>query len=60
MENLVLCRKTLNSMFGSMSLKEKIKVILVRQGKFICPNANRGVEPKPKQTVAKRVDIKQS
>ena len=59
-ENLVLCCRTLNGMFGSMSLKEKIKVILAKQGKFGCPNASRDTAPKTRQTAAPRVDAKQS
>ena len=57
-ENLVLCCRTLNGIFGSMSLKEKIKVILNKQGKFICPNASRDAQPKAKQTAAPKVDTK--
>ncbi|MCE9610838.1 MAG: HNH endonuclease [Chthoniobacter sp.] len=37
-ENLVACCKTLNGIFGQMTLKEKLRVILNQRGKFVCPN----------------------
>lgn len=37
-ENCVACCKALNSLFGRMSLKEKIRVVLNQDGKFDCPN----------------------
>ena len=37
-ENCVACCKTLNGLLGSMSLKEKIRVVLNQDGKFTCPN----------------------
>jgi len=37
-DNLVACCKTLNSIFGDMSLKEKLQAILNQNGKFVCPN----------------------
>jgi len=37
-ENLVACCKTLNGIFGSMNVKEKIRAILKQNGKFTCPN----------------------
>ena len=45
-DNLVGCCKTLNEMFGNMSVKEKIRAILNQRGKFICPNQ----PAQPKQT----------
>lgn len=36
-ENLVVCCKTLNNLFGRMSLKEKLDVILKQRGMFRCP-----------------------
>ena len=36
-ENLVVCCKTLNILFGRMSLKEKLEVILKQRGGFYCP-----------------------
>lgn len=37
-ENCVACCKAVNALFGSMSLKEKISVVLKQKGKFSCPN----------------------
>lgn len=37
-DNLVGCCKTLNEIFGNMSVKEKIRAILNQRGKFVCPN----------------------
>lgn len=39
-DNCVACCKSLNSLFGSMSLKEKIKVVLNQEGNFRCPNGH--------------------
>ena len=36
-ENCVACCKTINALLGSMSLKEKIRVVLNQGGKFVCP-----------------------
>jgi hypothetical protein len=35
-----VCCKSLNELFGDMSVKEKFQVILNRNGKFTCPNGN--------------------
>ena len=37
-DNCVVCCKSLNSLLGSMTLKEKVQVILNQRGKFKCPN----------------------
>lgn len=37
-ENCVATCKSLNSLFGRMSLKEKLKIIINQQGNFLCPN----------------------
>jgi len=37
-ENCVVCCKALNMLLGSMSLKEKVQVVLNQHGKFKCPN----------------------
>lgn len=37
-DNLVGCCKTLNALFGSMNVKEKMRAILKQNGKFVCPN----------------------
>lgn len=36
-ENCVACCKTLNALFGRMSLKEKLRVLLDQGGAFTCP-----------------------
>jgi len=49
-ENRVACCKAVNALLGSMSLKEKIRVMLNQQGQFKCPNGSgstkRTVQPK--------------
>lgn len=42
--NCVVCCKSLNTLLGSLSLKEKIQIILNQKGDFKCPN--REVTPK--------------
>jgi hypothetical protein len=42
-ENTVACCKALNRLLGSMSLKDKLRVILNQNGQFKCPNG----KPKP-------------
>ena len=37
-ENCVACCKAVNALLGSMSLKEKIQVVLNQKGLFKCPN----------------------
>ncbi len=37
-ENCVACCKAVNALLGSMSLKEKIRVVLNQKGQFKCPN----------------------
>ena len=37
-ENCVACCKAVNALLGSMSLKEKFKVVLNQRGQFNCPN----------------------
>src|SRR5688572_17454247 len=37
-DNCVACCKALNALFGSMSLKEKIQLVLNQKGQFKCPN----------------------
>ena len=46
-DNCVVCCKAMNALLGSMSLKEKIKVVLNQGGKFKCPN---GIRQKKKAT----------
>jgi len=56
-DNCVVCCKTVNSLLGSMSLKEKIQVVLNQRGQFKCPNGppkavtkSSGVVAEPKAT----------
>ena len=37
-ENCVVCCTAMNALLGSMSLKEKIQVVLNQKGQFRCPN----------------------
>jgi hypothetical protein len=37
-DNCVACCKSMNTLLGSMSLKEKVKVVLNQKGAFKCPN----------------------
>jgi hypothetical protein len=37
-ENCVACCKAVNALLGSMSLKEKLQVVLNQKGHFKCPN----------------------
>lgn len=39
-DNCVACCKAVNALLGSMSLKEKIRVVMNQKGNFICPNGN--------------------
>ena len=50
-ENLVVCCKTLNSLLGRMSLKEKLEVILRQRSGFQCP-AQTAVKKAPAKPVA--------
>lgn len=51
--NCVACCKSLNNMLGSMSLKEKIQVVLNQAGQFKCPNGIQRKEMKAGQAQAK-------
>jgi HNH endonuclease len=37
-DNCVACCKAVNALLGSMSLKEKLQVVLNQKGQFNCPN----------------------
>jgi hypothetical protein len=39
-DNCVVCCKAMNALLGSMSLKEKIQVVLNQKGHFECPNGS--------------------
>lgn len=43
-ENCVACCKSVNALFGSMSLKEKFQVVLNQKGQFRCPNGSDSVK----------------
>ncbi|KAA1194344.1 HNH endonuclease [Pseudohalioglobus sediminis] len=47
-DNCVACCKAVNALLGSMSLKEKIRVVLNQKGNFKCPNGVGGAKPKTK------------
>lgn len=38
-ENCVACCKSINALLGSLSLKEKLQVVLNQKGQFKCPNS---------------------
>ena len=51
-DNCVACCKAINMLLGSMSLKEKIKVVLNQKGNFTCPSGianpvSASAQPKP-------------
>ncbi|MBS0201521.1 MAG: HNH endonuclease [Planctomycetes bacterium] len=45
-DNCVACCKTLNSLLGHMSLKEKLRVVLNQKGDFKCPKSAQAAAPK--------------
>lgn len=47
-ENCVACCKAVNALLGSMSLKEKVQVVLNQKGQFKCPNGAGAVKATPK------------
>lgn len=51
-DNCVVCCKAMNALLGSMSLKEKIKVVLNQKGQFKCPNGA-GTSRKPGDSAAR-------
>ncbi|MFN4263332.1 MAG: HNH endonuclease [Thioalkalivibrionaceae bacterium] len=53
-ENCVACCKAVNALLGSMSLKEKIQVVLNQKGQFKCPNGAGAVQTKPKPTATSK------
>ena len=50
--NCVACCKSLNTLLGSMSLKEKIEVVLNQKGQFQCPNGTQKKVTKNKPPVS--------
>lgn len=47
-DNCVACCKSLNALLGSMSLKEKMQVVLNQKGEFKCPNGAQKTTAKAK------------
>lgn len=45
-DNCVVCCKAMNALLGSMSLKEKIQVVLNQKGQFKCPNGSQAATAK--------------
>lgn len=43
-ENCVACCKAVNSALGSLSIKEKIQVVLNQRGMFSCPKAQKPIQ----------------
>lgn len=50
-DNCVVCCKSLNTILGSKSVKEKFRVVLSQRGKFKCPNGIPSAQPKPPSTI---------
>ena len=59
-ENCVACCKAVNALLGSMSLKEKIQVVLNQKGQFKCPNGagSAKTDTQPKTTQKAPADTK--
>ena len=52
-ESCVACCKSLNHLFGRMSLKEKLTIVLKQRGDFVCPASTAtapGSKPSPAKT----------
>lgn len=45
-ENCVACCKDVNSLLGSLPLKQKIEIILNQEGNFKCPSTSKSNKPK--------------
>ena len=52
-DNCVVCCKAVNALLGSMSLKEKIQVVLNQKGQFKCPNGSQTASAKAPRGHAK-------
>lgn len=55
-DNCVACCKAINSLLGSMSLKEKLKVVLNQKGQFKCPNGASNIQ-KPKTSAPSQATL---
>ncbi len=51
-DNCVACCKAINGLLGSMSLKEKLRVVLNQNGKFTCPAGAGSTQSLPTKTPA--------
>ena len=56
-DNCVVCCKAMNALLGSMSLKEKIQVVLNQNGQFRCPNSGRESSAKSSRKAPNRMDL---
>ena len=56
-ENCVACCKQLNALFGRVSLKEKLRIILSQHGTFVCPATSIGPAEIPVAVEAKLVIV---
>ena len=54
-ENCVACCKQLNALFGRVSLKEKLRIILSQHGTFVCPATSIGPAATKSQRTSKAV-----
>lgn len=55
-ENCVACCKALNNLFGRISLKEKLQIVLNQKGAFVCPAGTSAavlVKPAPTKMATK-------
>jgi hypothetical protein len=52
-ENCVACCKALNNLFGRMSLKEKLQIVLNQRGNFVCPASAQALPAPPSARAAK-------
>lgn len=52
-DNCVACCKAVNALLGSMSIKQKLEVVLNQKGHFRCPNIAAAVAPKKPVPAAK-------
>lgn len=53
-DNCVACCKAVNALLGSMSLKEKLQVVLNQKGQFKCPNGAGSSKASPQPKVKPR------
>lgn len=52
-ENCVACCKVINTILGSIPLKEKIRAVLNQKGKFTCPNRVNSASPSMSEAALK-------